>query len=58
MAKKTDPNSGRLPVQAWDEINVSHPRVEAPQRMEVTMKMSPEMKKALKMMKKGKKNGK
>jgi len=57
MAKKVDPNSGRLPVQAWDEINVTHDRVKTPQKIELVP--SKEMKQLLKAMKsqKGKKNG-
>ena len=57
MAKKTDPNSGRLPVQAWDEINVSHERVKTPQKVE--MVPSKEMKQFMKAMKsqKGRRNG-
>ena len=39
-----------LPVQAWDEINVSHERVKSPQSVE--MKPSKEMKQMLKAMKK------
>lgn len=53
MAKKSNPDSGRLPVQAWDEINVSHERVKTPQKVE--MVAPKEMKQMLKMMKKGKK---
>ena len=48
---------GLLPVQAFDEINVSNARVETPQKTEVTMKMSKDMKKALKALQKGKKHG-
>lgn len=57
MAKKVDPNSGRLPVQAWDEINVSHDRVKTPQKVE--MVAPKEMKQLLKVMKaqKGKRHG-
>lgn len=52
-----NPNSGRLPVQSWDEINVSHERVKSPQKVE--MVAPKEMKELLKVMKKGKrKNGK
>ena len=43
----------RLPVQAWDEINVTHERVKTPQKVEMTMPK--EMKQLLKEMKKGKK---
>ena len=39
MAKK-----GMLPVQAWDEINVSHARVQTPQRVEVVIKQPKEKK--------------
>lgn len=55
MGKKVNPNSGLLPRQEWDEINVSHDRVKTPQKMEVTMKMPKGMEKLLKGMKKGKK---
>ena len=59
MARKpVDPNSGRLPVQAWDEINVSHERVKTTQKVE--MVPSKEMKQFMKAMKaqKGRKHGK
>ena len=39
---------GMLPVQAWDEINVSHERVKDPQKTEVTVKMPKSVEKALK----------
>ena len=57
MAKKVDPNSGMLPRQEWDEINVSHERVKTPQKVE--MVAPKEMKQILKVMKsqKGKKHG-
>ena len=57
MAKKVNPDSGRLPVQAWDEINVSHERVKTPQKVE--MVAPKEMKQLLKALKaqKGKRNG-
>lgn len=47
-----------LPRQEWDEINVSHARVQTPQKVE--MVAPKEMKQMLKMMKaqKGKRNGK
>lgn len=47
MAKK-----GMLPVQAWDEINVSHPRVQTPQKVEVVIKQQKKGKKP----RKGKRN--
>ena len=51
--------SNRLPVQAWDEINVSHDRTKTPQKTEVTVKMPKGMEKLLKSMTKGNaKNGK
>ena len=53
MAKKKPVNEGRLPVQAWDEINVTHDRVKTSQKVE--MVPSKEMKQLFKMMKKGKK---
>ena len=37
-----------LPVQAWDEINVTNDRVKTPQKTEVIMKMPKGMEKALK----------
>lgn len=58
MAKKApDPSSGRLPVQAWDEINVTHERVKTTQKVE--MVPSKEMKQFMRAMKaqKGRKHG-
>lgn len=57
MAKKKDPNSGLLPRQSWDEINVSHERVATPQKVE--MVAPKELKQLLKVMKsqKGRKHG-
>ena len=56
MAKKVDPNSGRLPRQEWDEIGVSHDRVKTPQKVEV--KLPKGVEKLLKGLQKGrKKNG-
>lgn len=48
-------SADRLPVQAWDEINVTHARVQEAQKVE--MVAPKEMKQILKMMKskKGKK---
>lgn len=48
--------SGLLPVQAWDEINVTNDRTKTTQKQEA----SKEMKEMLRLMKKGqkKKNGK
>lgn len=51
MARK-----GMLPVQAWDEINVSHERVKTPQTVE--MKPSKEMKQMMKAMRKKEKRRK
>ena len=48
----------RLPVQAWDEINVTHDRVKTPQKTEITMKMPKGMEKALKEFAKAQKKGK
>lgn len=46
----------RLPVQAWDEINVTNARTQTPQKMEVVMKLPKGFEKAMKTMaKKGKK---
>ena len=56
MAKKKDPNSGLLPRQEWDEINVSHERVKTPQKVE--MVAPKELKQLLRERKKGKKHGK
>lgn len=42
--------ANRLPRQSWDEINVSHDRVKAPQTVE--MKPSKEMKMMLRDLKK------
>lgn len=57
MAKKKDPNSGMLPRQEWDEVNVSHERVKTPTKVE--MVAPKELKQLLKVMKsqKGKRNG-
>lgn len=50
-----DPNSGRLPRQEWDEINVSHDRVKTPQKVEVEMKLPKGVSKLLKNLQKGRK---
>ena len=49
-------NSGMLPRQEWDEINVSHARVKTPEKVE--MVASKEMKQLLKEMKRQNRKGK
>ena len=51
-----NPNSGMLPRQEWDEINVSHSRVKTPEKVE--MVASKEMKQLLKEMKRQNRKGK
>lgn len=51
-----NPNSGMLPRQEWDEINVSHARVKTPEKVE--MVASKEMKQLLKEMKRQNRKGK